>query len=123
MTGCTVLPSINSVSKHAALQTQRITRAEKDLFELESIDVLLRLNNRWLSDHLVDNLRAQAELNQQYKFHRLKLDFGRQTILLNALVDISDGLDHIVSASLTGEILPDFSGKQLEWFPLIHEFK
>ncbi len=54
---------------------------------------------------------------------RLKLDFGQQAILLDALLDISDGQGNVISALLSGEILLDFSGAQLEWFPLVHQFE
>lgn len=121
--GCSVLPGIGPVSEKASLQIQRASDAQDKLQVLEHIDSLVRLDNRWLSEHIEGRLRALAASNETYGFRRLKLDFGQQAILLDALLDITDSQGNVITAALTGEILLDFSGEQLEWFPLVHQFE
>lgn len=123
LAGCSVLPTIGPSSEQASVQTQRTANAQGNLQKLETIDSLVRLDNRWLSDHFENKLRAQAALIEGYEFRRLKLNFGQQAILLDAVLDISDGQGNVISAPLSGEILLEFSGAQLEWFLLIHQFE
>ena len=123
LAGCAVIPGIGPVSEKASLQIQRTALAQDKLQALQQVDSLIKLNNRWLAQHLESRLHAQAASSQAYSFRKLKLDFGQQAILLDALLDINDNQGNVITAVLTGEILLDFSSAQLEWFLLIHQFE
>jgi len=122
MAGCSVIPTIAPDGEQASLQLQRTAIAQNELEALEQIDTLLKINNRWLSDWIKQKLLEQAVLSEQHTIRRLRLDFGRQAILLDVQLDIHDGQGNTISATLEGEILLDYSGAQLEWIPLIYQF-
>ena len=117
MVACSVLQTVAPTTEQASLQNQRAANAEIALQELEEIDTLIRLDNNWLSDQITSELNSQAATSGQYSFPKLNLHFVRQTIALDASVDISDQQGNVISASVSGEILLDFSGAQLEWLP------
>jgi hypothetical protein len=62
-------------------------------------------------------LVAQANSSEKFHFRKLKLNFNRQFIALDALLDVSDDDGNVIFASVSGEILLIFSGAQLEWLP------
>jgi len=120
MAGCTaltVLQQDGAVTEQASIQNQRAANMELALLELEDIDTLIRLDNGWLTDQIITELKAQAASSGQYHFRKLKLKPGKQLIKLEAIVDIDDGQGNVISASVSGEILLDFSGDRLEWVP------
>lgn len=126
MTGCkvlTVLQQSEPVTDQASIQNQRAANAELALLELEEIDTLIRLDNRWLMDQIIARIKAQAAASGQYDFRRLKLNFGRQTIDMDAIVDINDDQGNVISASVSGDILLDFSGSRLEWIPRFSQLR
>jgi len=117
MVACSVLQTVAPTTEQASLQNQRAANADIALQELEEIDTLIRLDNNWLSDQISAELNSQAATSGQYSFPKLNLYFVRQTIALDANVDISDQQGNVISASVSGEILLDFNGAQLEWLP------
>jgi hypothetical protein len=117
MVACSALQTIAPTTEQASLQNQRAANAELALQQLEEIDTLIRLDNNWLSDQIIAELNSQAATSGQYSFRKLNLYFVRQTIALDASVDISDQQGNVISASVSGEILLDFSGAHLEWLP------
>lgn len=123
LAGCAVMSGIGPASEKASLQIQRTAEAQVKLQNLEQVDSLVKLDNHWLSAHFESRLQAQAAASETYSFRRLKLDFDQQAILLEALVDVSDSKGNVISANLIGEILLDFSGDKLEWFPMVHQFE
>ena len=126
MVACGVLETLQTstpASDQASLQSQRAASAELALQGLEDIDTLIRLDNDWLEDQITAKLKSQAATTGQYSFRKLKLNFTRQTISLDATIDISDQSGNVVSASANGEILLDFNGARLEWLPRFDEFQ
>ena len=117
MVACSVMQTVVPTTEQASLQNQRAANADIALQELGEIDTLIRLDNNWLSDQITSELNSQAATSEKYSFPKLNLHFVRQTIALDARVDISDQQGNVISASVTGEILLDFSGAQLEWLP------
>ena len=123
LVACTTMQTMGPVTGSDSLQKQRSTNASLALDNLEEIDALIRLDNRWLAEQIKTALITQAASTGQYDFRSLKLDFVRQTIPFEAFVDISDEQGNVISASLSGEILLDFSGKQLEWLPRFDKYQ
>jgi hypothetical protein len=117
MGGCTGLQPGGSVAHLASIQNQRAASAELALQELEDIDVLIKLDNVWLANQLETEIKTQADIFGQFDFRELKLTFGKQLVFLEAIVDISDQQDNVIAASVSGDILLDFSADRLEWLP------
>lgn len=122
LTGCRVLQTIVPPAGDAALQAQRIAQAEVRLADLEEIEVVLQLNNRWLERRLERRLQSHISTQSQYALRRVNVDFGRQVGLLSMSLDIGDGQGNVIAASVSGEITLDFNGSQLQWYPLLHSF-
>jgi hypothetical protein len=126
MAGCSMLEILQPgvpTSDQASLQTQRTEHAAQALLELEDIDTLIRLDNDWLEEQISAELTSQASATGKYSFRRLKLNFIRQTISIDASIDINDQQGNVLSASADGEILLDFSGEHLEWLPHFSNFQ
>jgi hypothetical protein len=123
MAGCSVLPIGMSDPGLASQHNQSAASAEAALQELEEIDSLIRLSNRQLASHIETTLHAQAASTGRYGFRRLKLDFARQMVALNGVVDINDSEGNVISAIVSGDILLDFGGGRLEWFPRFKQLK
>lgn len=117
MVGCGIISSVSLVNELAPIQNQRATNARLDLLALEEIDTLIKLDNRRLAKQMDTGLKTQAAMTGQFTFRKLKLDFGKQLVSLVAVVDITDPQGHVISASVSGDILLYFSGAKLEWFP------
>ncbi len=117
LTGCAVLEAVAPVSELASIQNQRAADAELALLDLDEIDALIKLDNRWLSNEIETSLQNQSVTFPRYSFYKIKLSFNKQFIELESLIDISDDDGNVVSATLYGEILLDFRGRGLEWSP------
>ena len=117
MAACTVLQPTVVPTDVAFLQNQRAVNAESELLRLQDIDTLIKLDNPWLAGQMEAALMAQVSSSEKLHFRKLKLDFDRQFIALDALLDISDDDGNVISASVSGEILLVFNGAQLEWLP------
>jgi len=102
-------------------QKQRIASAELDLLELEEIDALIKLNNQQLKQQISTGLIAQAATTGNFYFRKLKIDFGQQFIKLLATVDIADNTGTVISASVSGDILLDYSNNHLVWYPIFNQ--
>ena len=123
LVACTAMQTIGPVSGSTSLQNQRSASALLKLDKMEEIDALIRLDNRWLAEQIKGTLSAQATSTGLYDFRVLKLDFIRQTIPLEALVDINDEQGNVITAFVKGEILLGFSGEQLEWLPRFDKYQ
>jgi len=123
MSACSVLQPAATVTEKASLQNQRAASAEVALSQLQQIDTLIKLDNDWLAKQIESELNLQAAKTGKYSFRKLKVDFGRQVIVLDANIDISDDAGNIIAASINGEILLNFSGSRLEWLASIKQFQ
>ena len=117
MAACTVLQPAGITTDVASIQNQRAADVESALLRLQDIDTLIKLDNPWLRGQMEAALVAQANSSEKFHFRKLKLNFDRQFIALDALLDISDDDGNVISASVSGEILLIFSDAQLEWLP------
>ena len=109
MVSCSVLETLQTgapASDKAALQNQRATSAALALQGLEEIDTLIRLDNDWLEDQVMAILNSQAATTGQYSFRKLKLSFVRQTISLDATIDISDNPGNVMRVCREGLVDP-----------------
>ncbi len=123
MAACSLLQAPGTLTDKASLQNQRAATAAVALSQLQNIDTLIKLDNDWLADHIKAEFVSQATASGKFHFRKLKLDFGRQVIAMTAIVDINDDEGRVMSASVSGEILLDFSGSRLEWAPRINQFQ
>jgi hypothetical protein len=117
MAACTLLQTTETVSETTPPLNQRAEIATIALLQLQEIDTLVKLDNGWLADQIKAGLREQAVTSEKFKFRKLKLNFNQQLITLETVVDINDDEGNVISASVTGEILFDFSGARLGWLP------
>jgi len=117
MSGCTVLQPTGPVSETASIQNQRAANAEVALLELQNVDTLVKLDNRWIAEQIEAVLITQAASTEKFNFQKLRLDFDKQLISIAATVAINDDDGNVITTSVSGEILLEFSGKGLEWLP------
>jgi hypothetical protein len=117
VTACSVLQTQMPVTELASLQNQRAASEHLALQELQDIDTLIRLDNRWLAKQFETVLKAQAKLDETYSFRKLKIKFTNQIIILESIVDILDENGNVISAALSGEIVLKYRGNGLEWHP------
>jgi hypothetical protein len=123
MTGCTVLQQTGPVSEEASIQNLRAASSEAALQQLQEIDTLVKLDNRWLADQIESAIVTQAASTGKFNFEKLRLDFDRQFISLTATVAANDDAGNIISMSVSGEVLLAFSGKGLEWLPRFNQLQ
>jgi len=121
--GCSVFQQAGNTSVTASIQSQRSASTELALHEIEEIDILIKLNNRSLSDYIEAEIQTQTASTDRYKFKNIKLSFQRQYIHLESLVDILDDDKNIISVAVSGEVLLHFSGDSLEWYPRFSQLK
>jgi hypothetical protein len=115
--GCSVLQNEKPVTELASLQNQRAINENLALQELQDIDTLLRLDNRWLAKQFETVLKAQASLGETYIFRKFKIKFINQIIVLETIVDIKDEFGFTINAALSGDIVLKYRGNGLEWHP------
>lgn len=113
--GCSVLDGIIPESGIVPDKYERATLASYDLSELKEIDTAVKLNNRWLSDHITQTLLAEADKSDQYNFKNLKLTFNHQFISLKGIVNVSDKYQNIISGTLAGELRLNLNSSRLDW--------
>jgi len=119
---CAMTPPSAATDSHQTLtQKQRIASTELDLLELEEIDALVKLNNRQLRQQISTGLMAQAATTGDFYFRNLKIDFGQQLIELQSTVDIADNTGVVINASVSGDILLDYSDNRLVWYPIFDQ--
>jgi hypothetical protein len=109
------------VPEHTPTQTQRAAVAELALLKMDEIDALVKLDNGPLGRQIASVLREQASESGDFYFRELDVQFNRQWISLSSTVDIADGTGNIVRATAAGDILLEFSGNSLQWFPLFSQ--
>jgi len=117
MSGCTVLQPSGPVSETASIQNQRAAYAEVALLELQNVDTLVKLDNRWIAEQIEAVVSTQAASTGKFNFQKLRLNFDKQLISIAATVTINDDDGNVITTSVSGEILLEFSGKGLEWLP------
>ena len=115
VTACSLLQTEMPVTELASLQNQRAASEHLALQELQDIDTLIRLDNRWLAKQFETVLKAQATLGETYKFRKFKIKFINQIILLESIVDIKDENGNTINATLSGDIVLKYMGNDLEW--------
>ncbi len=104
------------VGKLTPVQSERVASTELDLQKLQQVDTLIRLDNHKLAEEISRHITQQAS-ETPYHFDRLKVVFAKQFIKLEATLSISDTIGNSIVATATGDVLLDFSGNHLEWFP------
>ena len=107
---CSVLQTQKPVTELASLQNQRAASANLALQELQDIDTLIRLDNRWLAKQFETVLKAQATLGETYSFRNFKIKFINQIIILETIVDIKDENGNTINAALSGDIALKYRG-------------
>lgn len=122
MAACSVIQLPGTPTSKASIENQRAASAELALAQLQEVDTLIRLDNDWIADQIKAEFLSQAAVSGRFDFRKLKLNFGRQVITLEATLDISDEVGQIIAASVSGEILLDFDNSQLQWLPDIKQF-
>ena len=120
---CTGLQPTRPVLDQASSQSHRTASAQHALLELNEIDTLIKLDNRWLGEQIDRGLRAQAAISDSFSFRKLNVRFNKQLIALEAVLDIVDNSGNFISASASGNVLLDFSGNHLEWFPRFNKLQ
>jgi hypothetical protein len=116
---CAMMPTTGTtVTPQTLTQKQRIASAELALLGLEEIDALIRLNNQQLKRQIAAGLQAQAATTGDFYFRKIKIDFGQQFISMQSTVDIADNTGSIINASVSGDILLDYSNNRLVWYPI-----
>lgn len=121
--GCSMLQTEKPVTELASLQNHRAATENVALQQLQDVDTLIRLNNRWLAKHFEKVLKTQASLGEVYSFRKLKINFINQIIALEAIVDVIDLDGNSITTVLTGDILLKYRGKGLEWHPRFSELQ
>ena len=120
---CTGLQHPRPVFDQASIQSHRTASAQHALLELNEIDTLIKLDNRRLAEQIDRGLRAQAAISDSFYFRKLNVRFTKQLIALEAVLDIVDNSGNYISASAFGDVLLDFSGNHLEWFPRFNKLQ
>jgi len=116
-------PTSSSAPHQNTLQQHRIANAELDLTGLEEIDALIKLDNQRLKQQIAVGLKAQAASTGDFFFRKLKIDFGQQFISLQSTVDVADNTGTVISATVRGDILLDYSNNQLVWVPVFNQLQ
>ena len=117
MVGCSVLPTQSPVTESASWQNQRSANAFLDLLDIQEIDALIKVDNRWLATHFENVLKAQGMQNESYKLKNIEISFSKQIIYLEALTELKDEYGNSITAALQGEILLKYRDDGLEWRP------
>lgn len=118
MVGCSLLqPDDQAIAELASLQNQRSANAILSMLEIEEIDTLIKLDNRWLAYQFETILKSRAALGKNFTLRKFDTSFTNQIILIKSLVDISDQYGNTISATLYGDISLKYKGNGLEWRP------
>ena len=123
MVACSVLQTEKPVTELASLQNQRAASENLALQELQDIDTLIKLDNRWLAKQFETELVNQATLSEIYSFQKFQIKFINQIIVLEAKVNIKDDTGNTIDATLSGDILLKYRGKGLEWHPRFNQLQ
>ena len=114
---CSVLQTQKPVTELASLQNQRSVSERLALQEMEEIDTLIKLDNRWLAKQFEDVIQASASSIDTHDFRKIKTYFFNNFIQLEILSNIKDEYGNTINAKLWGDILLKYRGHGLEWQP------
>lgn len=114
---CSVFQTQKPVNELASLQNQRTVDTGLALKEMEEIDILIRLDNRWLARHFEDVIQTRASSGASYDIRKIKINFINNYIQLEILSGIRDEYGNTINAKLWGGVLLKYSDDGLEWRP------
>ena len=114
---CSVLQTQKPVTELASLQNQRSVSERLALQEMEEIDTLIKLDNRWLAKQFEDVIQARASSIDTHDFRKIKTYFINNYIELEIVSNIKDEYGNTINAKLWGDILLKYRGHGLEWQP------
>ncbi len=120
---CAALQSGGPNTERASIQNQLTLISAQRLSDLEEIDALIKLDNRWLSRQIEPAFNGYAELSENFEFRNFKIKFSNQIINIEAIVNFLDDNENIVTAAVSGDILLEFRRTGLEWFPRIRQLE
>ncbi len=123
LAACVMTPSSGQVTDQISVQNQHTASAASAFRGLTEIDAVVKLNNQQLSRQITRGLKSQADSSGDYYFKKLRIQFGQQAISLVSTVDIADNTGNVISAIATGDVLLDYSGNRLVWFPLFKHLR
>jgi hypothetical protein len=123
MSACSVLQQKETITEIASVQNQRAANALWALWDMQDIDTLVSLDNRWLATQFETALKTRGEVAGPYRFYNIKHIFDNQIIILESLVDISDEAGNTITAHLSGEVILKYRGKGLEWRSRFNEIQ
>jgi len=121
--GCSMLQTEKPVTELASLQNQRSVGEILALQDLEHIDTLIKLDNRWLARQFESVIQTQTTPSKTYNFRKVKTFFKNQIISLEIIVDIKDEEGSAINAVLWGDILLKYRGHGLEWHPRFNQIQ
>jgi len=118
MAGCSLWqPQPGVVSERASMQNQRTANSLLAVQDLAESDALIRLDNRWLSRQFETVIEQRTSSAEQFSLRKLKLEYARQLIWMEADIEVSDGQGNVISAIVSGEVRLIFNPGHLEWLP------
>lgn len=115
--GCAVMDESQPSVEKTPIENQRVSLAAASLHALDEVDAYIRLDNKPLQSRIRDGLTALAAEIEDLEFSRIKVQFSRQVIELEAILQVDNGPDDQLSAALSGDVILTFSGNQLKWLP------
>ncbi len=121
--GCSVLQTEKPVTELATLQNQRSVAESLALQDIEEIDTLVKLDNRWLAKQFETVIQNQTAPIDTYNFRKIKISFISQIIELETIVNIKDENGNTINAALWGDILLKYRGHGLEWHPRFNQIQ
>lgn len=123
LTACTVFQTTEPLTELDSLRNQRSANALLAVLELEDVDTLIKLDNRWLASHFESVIKSQSELVEGLSIRNLDINFNSQIITLNIIVNVSDEIGNTITAATTGDVLLKYRGNGLEWRPLFRQLR
>jgi hypothetical protein len=123
LTACTVFQTTESLTELDSFRNQRSANALLAVLELEDIDTLIKLDNRWLARHFESVIKSQSELAEGFSIRNLEIEFNSQIIYLKTIVNVEDDLGNTITAAATGDVVLKYRGKGLEWRPLFRQLQ
>lgn len=121
LVGCAAIEPLVRGDSHAPERELRIRAAARDLQSLNSVDVLINIDNRFLAGQIQAGMDGLTRQITSVQFRDVQVRFMRQYIALDAraLVTGVDGAQ--VEAGLSGEVVILYSGSGLVWQPRFNQ--
>ncbi len=117
LTACSVFQTAEPLAELDSLRNQRSANALLAVLELENVDTLIKLDNRWLARHFENVLKSQSELDEGLDIRNIKFIFNKQIITIETIVNVNDTSGNTITAAVTGDLLLKYRGEGLEWRP------